>query len=326
MIQLAGNPIKTLPIEIVVSTSDSCADLYSKISRSTNCSEHRFRITKGSDGSFLPNQKDTAIERTGLKDQSWISVKDQGLFSLLHVLMSFCAVVTFLDYTGPQISWLLVFIIEYLGPLLIHPLIYYFRSSIYRNPKSDDAEFPGPSYVQQLSFALIIIHFLKRELETLFVHRFSLATMPLPNIFRNCAHYWILSGFLIAYTTYGPRAKAAGPTNGWLAYPGLLLFAIGELANFSAHIILRNLRSSNGTERGIPKGLGFDMVTCPNYLYEVISWIGIWMVNRSVSTGIFLAVAGAIMAIWAKQKERKYRKEFGDKYKRKPSVMLPGII
>ena len=180
--------------------------------------------------------------------------------------------------------------------------------------------------MQQFSFALIIIHFFKRELESLFVHRFSLATMPLPNVFRNCAHYWILSGFLIAYTTYGPKAKAAGPINPWLTYPGLLLFAVGEIANLSTHIILRNLRSSNGTERGIPKGLGFGTVTCPNYLYEVISWIGIWMVNRSLSTGIFLAVAGGIMAIWAKQKERKYRKEFGDSYRRKTYVMLPGII
>ena len=227
---------------------------------------------------------------------------------------------------GPQISWLLVFIIEYLGPLLIHPLVYYYRSSIYRNPRPGSEGFPEPSFVQQLSFVLIIIHFVKRELETLFIHRFSLATMPLPNIFRNSAHYWILSGFLIAYTTYGPRANAAGPLNPWLTSLGLLLFVVGELANLSTHITLRNLRSVGGTERGIPVGLGFNTVTCPNYLFEVVSWIGIWMVNRSVSTGVFLAISGGMMAIWAKQKERKYRKEFGDKYKRKKYVMLPGIM
>jgi very-long-chain enoyl-CoA reductase len=40
----------------------------------------------------------------------------------------------------------------------------------------------------------------------------------------------------------------------------------------------------------------------------------------------FIAVAAGQMAPWAKKKERNYRKEFGDKYKRKRYVMIPGLI
>ena len=53
-------------------------------------------------------------------------------------------------------------------------------------------------------FAMVMFHFLKRELETAFVHRFSMATMPFSNLPRNCAHYWLGSGLFVAYFTYHP--------------------------------------------------------------------------------------------------------------------------
>ncbi len=157
------------------------------------------------------------------------------------------------------------------------------------------------------------------------MHRFSLATMPAANIFRNSAHYWVLSGINLAYWTYSPTAPTAGPVIPWLTYTGLAIFVLAELGNLSTHLTLRGLRSAGGKERGIPRGLGFGLVTCPNYMFEALAWIGVWMVNRSLSTAVFLAVSGAIMAQWAKQKEKRYRAEFGDKYKRKRYVMVPGL-
>jgi very-long-chain enoyl-CoA reductase len=117
----------------------------------------------------------------------------------------------------------------------------------------------------------------------------------------------------------------AAPSNRLITYLGVLLYVIGELANLSTHITLRNLRSSGGKERGIPQGVGFELVTCPNYMFEAIAWIGIALVSWSWSTVLFVLVAVGQMGVWAGGKEKKYRREFGDKYKKKRFVMLPGL-
>lgn len=179
--------------------------------------------------------------------------------------------------------------------------------------------------MQTLSCITITLHFLKRELETLFVHRFSNATMPAKNIFKNSFHYWVLAGVLIAYFTYSPTSATAAPSNALLTGAGLAMFTVGELGNLNTHLVLRSLRSPGGTERGVPKGIGFDWVTCPNYLFESIAWIGILLINRSWSTAVFIVVAVGQMALWATKKENRYRNELGTKYRKKRYSMIPGV-
>ncbi|PGG98334.1 hypothetical protein AJ79_08901 [Helicocarpus griseus UAMH5409] len=301
-----GKPISKLPRELSIDPNATGAELYETIAQQSNFSVHRLRITKGSDGTAIQNSNDATIHSTGLRNQSTINVK--GL--------------------GPQLAWRTVYMIEYLGPLLIHPLFLLptLRSLVYRT--SHPLEL---SDIQVLLCALVTLHFLKRELETIFVHRFGRATMPAQNVFRNSTHYWILSGVNIAYWVYSPSSKAATTTidsaNPLILYPGLALYTIGELANLNAHLVLRNLRRPGTSERGIPSGFGFSWVTCPNYLFEVVAWVGVYLISGlNWSVAIFIIIACAPMITWAKQKERKYRSDFGDKYKRKRFAMLPGII
>lgn len=291
-----GKPIRGLPEEIVIDPKDSVAGLYKRIAASSKSSIHRLKITKGSDGSAIPISGVLTIEQTGLRNKSTIDVKD----------------------LGPQIAWRTVFIVEYLGPLLFHPLLYYLRPIIYNTSEA-------PSELQTLSLILISLHFIKREYETLFVHRFSLATMPARNIFKNSAHYWLFAGLNIAYWTYAPSAPTAQWPNPLVKYAGIALFIVGELGNFSTHLTLRNLRRPGSTDRGVPDGASFKLVTCPNYMFETIAWVGIWMVNWSLSTAVFLVLAVAQMSLWARKKEMKYRKEFGDRYKRKRFFIFPGV-
>ena len=222
---------------------------------------------------------------------------------------------------GPQIGWQTVFVIEYIGPILIHPLVYTLAPYIY---KSAPAE---ASQMQKLVLMTTIAHFVKRELETLFIHRFSASTMPFRNVFKNSAHYWFLSGVNMAYWVYAPTSSAAGPPNQLVLAAGLALYGAGEMANLSTHLTLRDLRSAGTTQRGIPQGWLFDLVTCPNYLTEIVSWLGVYLMSGfNWSVLLFIVIAAAQMMAWAKKKERRYRNEFGDKYHTKRYAMIPGLV
>ncbi|KAH9826944.1 steroid alpha reductase family protein [Teratosphaeria destructans] len=311
-----GKRIPKLPSETTIYIQGSTADLYQRIANESNFSIHRLRITNADDGKPVPNDKKTTVASVGLENGGTIQVKDLGEPCMTPDERR----PSDSPHPGPQIAWRTVFVIEYLGPLLIHPLFYYLRPYIY-GPAAD----ASPSTLQTLSCLTITLHFLKREIETLFVHRFSNATMPARNIFKNSAHYWLFSGLLIAYFTYSPTSITAGEAKPLLTYTGLALFTVGELANLNTHLVLRGLRSPGGTERGVPRGLGFNWVTCPNYLFETIAWVGILLINLSWTTAVFAAIAVGQMALWARKKESRYRKELGGQYKKKKFSMIPGI-
>jgi very-long-chain enoyl-CoA reductase len=228
---------------------------------------------------------------------------------------------------GPQIAWRTVFLIEYLGPILIHPLIYVLRPYIYPSILQTTKPTPAPSFVQQVTLYLVVLHFIKREFETIFVHRFSLATMPAQNIFKNSAHYWLLSGVNLAYWTYSPFATAATENTALpYVYACVAVWAFAEVSNLSTHLTLKNLRPAGTTKRAIPRGYGFSAVTCPNYGFEILSWISIAVLTLNWAAILFAVVSTAQMYVWAKKKERRYRSEFGDKYQKKRSVLFPGLL
>lgn len=76
--RLAGKPLQGLPSQVSLSASASTADLYESIAATAHSSVHRLRISKGSDGSLIPNARTIALESTGLREQSSVYVKDLG--------------------------------------------------------------------------------------------------------------------------------------------------------------------------------------------------------------------------------------------------------
>jgi very-long-chain enoyl-CoA reductase len=70
----------------------------------------------------------------------------------------------------------------------------------------------------------------------------------------------------------------------------------------------------------------FDLVSCPNYTYEVGAWLAFSLMSQTL-TALLFASAGALqMTIWAKQKHRAYKKEFADKYPKQRKAIIPFVI
>ena len=142
-----------------------------------------------------------------------------------------------------------------------------------------------------MGIGMVLGHYIKRELETLFVHRFSNDTMPFFNVFKNSFHYWFIFGFINMYffmhPQYTPPKWATKNIN--LVILGLFVFF--EFMNLMCHITLKNLRKPGTTERGIPKGWGFDLSSCANYFWETLCWLMFALQSQTVGAYIFLGVS-----------------------------------
>lgn len=171
---------------------------------------------------------------------------------------------------------------------------------------------------------MLVGHYLKRELETVFVHRFSNATMPFFNIFKNSFHYWILNGCGIMYFLLHPLYTAPEWCSEEIAYGLFGAFWVFELMNFACHVTLRNLRKPGTTERNIPYGWGFGMVSCANYFWEALCWITFSVMTQVLGAYFFTLCSAGQMFIWAKKKHSNYKKEFPD-YPKGRTAMIPFI-
>ncbi|TFY76928.1 hypothetical protein EWM64_g7084, partial [Hericium alpestre] len=205
-------------------------------------------------------------------------------------------------------------------------LLYFYGGAVYGGPVQH-------SQLQKWVCAMITVHFMKRELETLFVHRFSHATMPWYNIFKNSAHYWITSGFALAYPLYGPTYAADSPyikstihDDPRFIYACFALFVYAQISNFATHITLRNLRPPGTKRRAIPYGYGFTWLSFPNYWFEILAWGTIALLTGSYVSYIFLGSMLYQMGEWAIKKQRAYKKEFGKAYPPERKLMIPFIF
>ncbi|XP_071953896.1 probable very-long-chain enoyl-CoA reductase art-1 isoform X2 [Antedon mediterranea] len=231
----------------------------------------------------------------------------------------------YLKDLGPQISWTLVFLSEYAGPLFVY-LLFYMRPAIIYGTQ---AAYKPMHQAVHIAAACWTFHYAKRLFETVFIHRFSHATMPIMNLFINCSYYWGFAAFVSYYINHPLYTP---PMYGDVQlYGGLALFLMNEVGNFSIHYALRNLRPPGTKERRIPHPtanpmtLAFAFVSCPNYMYEVGAWLSFTIMSQCLPAGLFTLAGFYQMTMWALGKHRNYKKEFSS-YPRSRKSIIPFVI
>ena len=198
-----------------------------------------------------------------------------------------------------------------IGMFLIYAiplLVGYFFSSRYLG---------SASLVQWLVFAAIELHFARRCLEVVFVHRYS-GPIDLVTVYAIATYY----SFITGYAGYLHARTLPAPDS--LLWLGAALYLGGEALNFGHHRLLARLRK-NTMQYRIPQGGLFEYVACPHYLGEAIAWLGIALMSRHLFLYVVFLGTTAYLVERALRTQAWYREKFRD-YPRRRKAIIPFLL
>ena len=118
--------------------------------------------------------------------------------------------------------------------------------------------------------------------------------------------------------------------NAWFYDPRFILgagiFATGMFLNITSDNILLRLRASRGANEGysIPEGGLYRWISNPNYLGEMLEWIGFAIATWSLPAFAFAVWTVANLAPRARSNHAWYLRTFPD-YPKERKALIPGI-
>ncbi|XVF82669.1 hypothetical protein PTKIN_Ptkin16aG0067000 [Pterospermum kingtungense] len=181
--------------------------------------------------------------------------------------------------------------------------------------------FPHGDFRFLLLKSATTIHFFKRLLEVLFVHKFS-GEMGLDTMIIVMVLYFTHTSAMI-YTQLLTQGLPEPPID--LKYPGIVLFLIGISGNFYHHFLLSKLRAKGVKDYKIPRGGLFELVVCPHYLFEIIEFLGIGMISQTLYS--FCAALGSAFYLMGRSHvtRRWYLSKFDD-FPKHVKALIPYVF
>ncbi|KAM7263798.1 hypothetical protein ACFE04_001481 [Oxalis oulophora] len=181
--------------------------------------------------------------------------------------------------------------------------------------------FPDESFRFLLVKSALTIHFFKRILELLFVHKYS-GKMLLETVIQISLNYFIST----AMTIYAQNIIQEFPDpliN--LEYLGIILFLVGITGNFFHHYLLSKLRDEGDKQYKIPKGGMFDFVICPHYLFEILVFWGIAFISQTMF-GFSSAIGTMFYLMGRSYATRKWYLDKFDDFPKHVKAIIPFVF
>ena len=121
--------------------------------------------------------------------------------------------------------------------------------------------------------------------------------------------------------------------NDWFSDPrfliGLVVYVAGFILNIHSDSVQRNLRSKNPTadepRYKIPYGGGFKLVTCPQYLGEIMAFLGFAIMTWNLGALFVLAMTMANLIPRALYTHKWFNKTFDD-YPKERKAVIPFLL
>ena len=300
-------PIKLKDVDINKTVKELKNYIYNSLNLSSQISLNRLGI-------MIATKKESKEVKTFLSDDYQKLIFYDGV--------SDPNTIYYLKDIGPQINYRLVYILEYLGPL-VFSIIFFARYALIYMKNNPDKQLQTHILCY---FFMTLFHYSKRIIESLFVHIFSRTTMPLQNLFKNCAYYWGIFGILCGYTLFNPYSKDLT----WFKVPRYFFIAFffsAEIKNLQTHIILREVKiKGKGKKYMPPKREGFELCTCANYMWEFFAWVSFSIFSCNIFVIIFTICGFLQMKQWALKKHKEMKRVFGEKYSKDIYSFIPYYI
>lgn len=199
---------------------------------------------------------------------------------------------------------------------------------------SNDTEFAENKSLEYLFVGLWSLHFLRRTIEVLFVHDYR-RKMPVVESIGAPIYYWFFAFW---------NGVALRHDNGYrqtflsLVVVGSVVFSFGEFGNCCCHLKLRAFRKekregllSQKSQHVLPHGFLFDLVSCPHYLCEILSWLGFFLASWALPAAIFLLATVITLVTYSYKKHKAYQQEFDglagrELYPKNRKALIPFIF
>jgi len=175
-----------------------------------------------------------------------------------------------------------------------------------------------------LLWTLWMVHYVNRGLIFPLRTRTEGKLIPVLVVVSGCG-FQIVNGYLngMALTTFGTAYTAE-----WLTRPmfwiGFIVFAMGWCVNIWSDEILLRLRKPGGAGYNIPVGGLFKWVSCPNFLGEMVQWLGWAIMCWNLAAVSFAVWTVANLLPRARAHHRWYRQQFSN-YPERRKAVFPGL-